>query len=773
MKLKKISALMLAVIMIISVLPSAVSANETAEPLSENWEPISYSNNITTVVDIMEVLKDRESVNWMIIGDSITAPSANGNNANWATMLEHRVKNELGRSLDTFVNVGMSGFSYASFTDYWEGRVAKYNPDVAVVALGTNGNASKDTIKAFYAKLREVNPDIIILPFSMFPQKYNSYENTTYGDRNSWAKTKTTMEAAYESDIVPIHMIQGFIDRRGEIEAIYGNEVLDPANPKSDPKFETMYFRPQTSIMAHNGMPDDLHPDNAGHPLIAKIALKSLGLWDLESSSVCRYIEDEKYTWTLRKSPYVEINKSAIVQKQFPKAYARFMGAYTNGTKMHNSFPTLALVGGDAFSGHSVYIGRRNIAQQIAYIIGARSNMDSKYNNSRVINAGFGGADINKMAELFKSKVAATGSTLVLFMPDFEVLSQPGEAELANYKSKLADVVNTARENGSEIGFVTPPAKGDYTDAFIDMYVAALKQTATEMGVNVIDFNQVMKDTAVNYPNIYKDWYGEDGKANIAMSAALCDCIMDSIGYVSDSGIGDYFGANIRTQAKVRQNQLVAAKQNVGANGEWIISFNIANLNADADAEVYGMLNGQRVEVVREGNTVTAVMDNLLNEFALYYTSEGVKYYTPPFKQYVEYSYDLDGKTYVSIATGSGRTIRTVSVRENLEPKHEVEGHDYTVTRIAANANDAGYTFARKVNQTVAVETGATLNGAETAYSDNLVSGWALCNVCVFADNGKLLYAKRVSNEAQAYAARCEVYELFGISADVRVVAYN
>ena len=90
-----------------------------------------------------------------------------------------------------------------------------------------------------------------------------------------------------------------------------------------------------------------------------------------------------------------------------------------------------------------------------------RSNMDSKYNNTRVINAGFADTDINTITRLFKEKVATMKATLVLFMPEFEVSAMPSEAELANYKACLTDAVNTAKANGSEIGFVTPPAKGD------------------------------------------------------------------------------------------------------------------------------------------------------------------------------------------------------------------------------------------------------------------------------------------------------------------------
>lgn len=767
--MKKFISLLMACILSFGVVSfPALAEGENAENTGKlPWDE-------SQVIDIIGMLEGKDALHWVIIGDSISAPSANGANANWATMLEHRIKNELGRKHDVFVNVGIAGYNYNSFLSNWEGRVAKYKPDIALIFLGMNGGKNETDVRNMYKKLKETNPDMLIIPIITSPQKYTSYENPEYGSSKTWEKAVMTLEIAKEFGLNTVNLMQGFLDRRCEVEAIYGNELVDPSNEKTDAKFETMYFRSKTTLMAHNGQPDDVHPDNAGHPLIAKLVFKQLGLWDLEDSSVCRYIENEKYDWGSRKSPYVVIDKSAIEQKQFPKAYARFMGAYSNGTSFHKSFPALALVGGDTFSGFSEYTGIRNVSQQIAYVIGLRSNMESKYNNSRVVNAGFGDATIVEMTDLFEKNIASVGATLVLFMPDFNELEALQNTDMATYKACLEKVIALTKENKSELGFITPPAKGDYTDQYIDAFVATLLQTAAENSVPVIDFNQVMKDTAKSYPNIYKDWYDENGDPNVAMNGALTDCIMDSIGYVNDAGVLNYFASNIYSQHTYRQNKITVASQNF-ADGKWTVKFDISALNAEG--ELLGVLNDEEIALERNGNYITVEMPYLTNTFYINYVSEGKKYYTPTFKQYVEAVYLTENGANVSIATGNGRCTVAID-KANVtitEPLHETAGHPYTVINVRANANDEGYTVAKRedIAPASAEVSACSVDQEETVYSDAIWNNAKSGMLGVYDKDGKLVYVKSIKSETEAVHARKEIYGIFGPTADVRATVFT
>lgn len=597
------------------LISSSAGAMTASEAFSDTYpsvlEPVAP-------IDCTALLNSPEALTWMFIGDSISAPGANGTNANWTQLVEQRIKVELKREKDLFINAAVAGFGDASFNNYFEQRVGRYKPDVVFIFLGMNGGHVKEDVLKMYESIRSVSPAAVIIPIITTPQKYVTYDNLDYGERKTYESSVINRQAAQEFGLEYIDLFKRFLDMREEYV------VKSVSEERADIDYIRYYFRGT----------DDIHIDVYGHLLAAKFVLQGLNLWDLDNSPVCQYIENERYTWSSFKAPYVEIDRSAVQSSQFPELYARFMAALAFENK---EFPLITLLGGSSFAGCSTFTGLRNAAQNIANVVGLRSSVaDNPYNSTRVFTAGVMDGSIDEMAAIFRDKAAQARADLVLFMPDIAMTRSITKESLETYRASLADIYATAQSYGSQLAIVTPPLVQDtVTNYYAAAYVDELKAFAAQHSLSVIDFNQLMIDTKKNHPEIMTDWYDTAGHLNITGQAVLSDTILNALGYVDQAGLANYMNT-APTQAPVYNQQELSVKSQTTdpETGEWIITFDVSGFGEITD--VYGRLNNSNVDVEQNQSDVTVRMPRLTNSFSLYYTKNGVSYYSPPFQQFVK-----------------------------------------------------------------------------------------------------------------------------------------
>lgn len=111
---------------------------------------------------------------WVFMGDSITHSAVHTHGYDGiAQLFEKYVKEDLRRTEDIVVNTAVSGGTVPNSMDYIEERMSKYKPDIVSVMLGTNDARNRDgrnekanfkeNLKSLAVKIREVNPEAIII----------------------------------------------------------------------------------------------------------------------------------------------------------------------------------------------------------------------------------------------------------------------------------------------------------------------------------------------------------------------------------------------------------------------------------------------------------------------------------------------------------------------------------------------------------------------------------------------------------------------------------
>lgn len=87
----------------------------------------------------LALLKSKKEVTWVVTGDSITHAAKHTNG--WRGYAEHfneRVRWELGRKTDVFINTGVSGEVTDGLLKAFDFRVARFKPDFVSINLGMN-----------------------------------------------------------------------------------------------------------------------------------------------------------------------------------------------------------------------------------------------------------------------------------------------------------------------------------------------------------------------------------------------------------------------------------------------------------------------------------------------------------------------------------------------------------------------------------------------------------------------------------------------------------
>lgn len=140
-----------------------------------------------------------DSLIWLFMGDSITHAAAHTHGYDGiAQIFEKYLKEDLGRTDDIVVNTAVSGATAERTIANVEQRMTKYKPDIVSIMLGTNDTINEslynNNLKRIVEKIREVNPDALIIFRSPTPAKSDAYAKKTLGESGSIAQMKKVAE---------------------------------------------------------------------------------------------------------------------------------------------------------------------------------------------------------------------------------------------------------------------------------------------------------------------------------------------------------------------------------------------------------------------------------------------------------------------------------------------------------------------------------------------------------------------------------------------------
>ncbi len=125
-----------------------VSDNSRSDGVTETYKPVSIkitdgstgtliSETSDSEYDFSDLLKSKKSLTYLFMGDSITHGVVTNGYDN-VPRLFAKYLDELGRKDDVVINTGVSNATIATTLDQIETRLKRYQPDVAVIMLGTN-----------------------------------------------------------------------------------------------------------------------------------------------------------------------------------------------------------------------------------------------------------------------------------------------------------------------------------------------------------------------------------------------------------------------------------------------------------------------------------------------------------------------------------------------------------------------------------------------------------------------------------------------------------
>ena len=263
---------------------------------------------------IQQKLKEKDSLTWLFMGDSITHGAAwTGGYDGIAQLFEKYLKEDLGRVDDIVVNTAVSGATTGASTSsvgrgtltHMELRMAKYHPDIVSVMLGTNDNISDNyntNLQEIIKEIRKVNEDAVIIFRSPTPAKGSTYANKAGGDTGSVAR----MKAVAEADAEGILFIDQYTDWNEEFKAY-------------------TYLRDNKAYYLPDG---NVHPGAAGHVRMTTQFIRECGLDTNTKIANLSYQFD--YTNEVSKAkPNIEVtnNKDGVIISK-----AAFQTAYGNGT---------------------------------------------------------------------------------------------------------------------------------------------------------------------------------------------------------------------------------------------------------------------------------------------------------------------------------------------------------------------------------------------------------------------------------------------------------
>jgi len=197
-------------------------------------------------------IKDKKGLTWVITGDSIThgAMHTKGQRS-YPEQVHERVRWEMRRFQDIFINSGISGDKTTGLLNGFEWRVLRFKPDIISINLGMNDSGEKDKGLEKYR---------------------NNLQNMI--DQGKKAGAIVILHTP-QPTVKPRPFLAEYAQAAREL-AVKNNLILVD---------NWQYWSEKVPNEAERKawMNDNIHPNGIGHAEMAKTMLKALDLFDAKS----------------------------------------------------------------------------------------------------------------------------------------------------------------------------------------------------------------------------------------------------------------------------------------------------------------------------------------------------------------------------------------------------------------------------------------------------------------------------------------------------------
>lgn len=214
------------------------------------------------MIDPIQALAARmakpEPLRWVFAGDSITHGAFH--TLGWRDYVEligERVRWELQRRRDCLIKTGISGWTIQSLADDLQWSALQHRPDVLVMMFGMNdcvaGPAGRAAFEAMYDRVIRAAREAVgdgLLVFVQTPNRVLPNDATRHPHLAEYACGVREVAARNAA---------GLIDHFADWEPAEGDGSI--------------WYR----------LSDAIHPNAAGHRLLARHFLRTLGAWDEKS----------------------------------------------------------------------------------------------------------------------------------------------------------------------------------------------------------------------------------------------------------------------------------------------------------------------------------------------------------------------------------------------------------------------------------------------------------------------------------------------------------
>lgn len=97
--------------------------------------------------ELRDFIKDNSHLIWIFTGDSITHGALHTlGYRDYTELVEERIRWELGRVQDLFINSGISGDTTRGLLEGFDHRIARFSPDIVSIMIGMNDCSSGGVI---------------------------------------------------------------------------------------------------------------------------------------------------------------------------------------------------------------------------------------------------------------------------------------------------------------------------------------------------------------------------------------------------------------------------------------------------------------------------------------------------------------------------------------------------------------------------------------------------------------------------------------------------
>lgn len=194
---------------------------------------------------------------WVGYGDSITQGALHtGLSRSWFELVQERVRYQLGRTGDLFINSAVAGWTAADGRANFRRHVERFSPDIVLLGFGAN-----DVIR-HPDGIPKVAADLGSLMTLVRSLGSQPVLQTPVPFLRCWPGHELVPLCAEAIRALSRQTGVALVDHHAEWDAAWGER--DPVEWMSDP----------------------VHPNATGHLIMAKTTLASLGLGELEARSV-------------------------------------------------------------------------------------------------------------------------------------------------------------------------------------------------------------------------------------------------------------------------------------------------------------------------------------------------------------------------------------------------------------------------------------------------------------------------------------------------------